>query len=248
MYPQIHIVLPSYGTLAVLGGITVMIFLFFRIEKYEIPFSNFLKMMACCIICGAIGSRVVFVISRIPWLIANFSLKALLSNVLGGGFVFYGGLFGVLFGMFGYSAKAGLDKNAVKNMFIPAIPLFHSIGRIGCLLSGCCYGFKLPSAISIFGVITIDRFPTQIIESVFNLVLFLILLIAQRKREHIDWLKVYLLSYATFRFIIEFSRGDLMRGVFFGISTSQLISVSVIVFYIIMGIKNRKQKSVEISA
>lgn len=238
MYPYIHIVLPSYGTFAVLGGIAVMIFLFFRIDKYNIHFSDFLKMFALCVVYGAIGSRIVFVVSRIPWIISNFSLKALISTVLGGGFVFYGGLFGVLFGLYRYSKKHDLNRKSVNNMVVPAIPLFHFIGRIGCFLSGCCYGYELPSTTSLFGILTIDRFPTQIIESLFNLVLFIIIVIMQKRKEKTDWLKVYLLSYATFRFIIEFTRGDLVRGVVCGISTSQLISILIIVYYIVRTIRN----------
>ena len=228
MYPYIHIVLPSYGTFAVLGGIAVMIFLFFRIDKYSIHFSDFLKMFVLCVGYGAIGSRVVFVVSRIPWIVSNFSLKALISTILGGGFVFYGGLFGVLFGLYRYSKKHGLNKKSVNNMVTPAIPLFHFIGRIGCFLSGCCYGYKLSSDISLFGILTIDRFPTQIIEAVFNLLLFIIIVIFQKKKPQLSWLKIYLFSYAVFRFIIEFTRGDAIRGMLLGVSTSQIISIAII--------------------
>lgn len=243
MYPYIHIVLPSYGTFAVLGGIAVMIFLFFRIDKYNIYFSDFLKMFALCIVYGVIGSRIVFVISRIPWIISNFSLKALISTVLGGGFVFYGGLFGVLFGIYRYSKKHNYDLQKINNMVVPAIPLFHLFGRIGCFFAGCCYGYKLPSAISLFSIVTIDRFPTQIIESIYNLILFFIIISGQRKKENLNWLKIYLISYAVFRFIIEFTRGDAIRGFFLGTSTSQIISVCIVVCYVFVGIlKHKNQK------
>ena len=244
MYPYIHIVLPSYGTFAVLGGIAVMIFLFFRIDKYNIHFSDFLKMFALCVVYGAIGSRIVFVVSRIPWIVSNFSLKALISTILGGGFVFYGGLLGVLFGLYRYSKKHGLNRKSVNNMVVPAIPLFHFIGRIGCFLSGCCYGYKLPSTTSLFGILTIDRFPTQIVEAIFNLLLFLIIVISQKKKPQLNWLKIYLFSYAVFRFIIEFARGDAIRGMFLGVSTSQIISLAIIGYSCLSEvIRKRKEKT-----
>lgn len=230
MYPYIHIVLPSYGTLAVLGGILVMFFLFFRIEKYNVPFPVFLKAFGICLVYGAIGSRALFVLTRIPWLVSHFSLAAVFSTVLGGGFVYYGGLFGVLFGLWRSSKKYGLNTRSLFNLVAPAIPLFHCVGRIGCFLAGCCYGFKLPAAISLGGLV-IDRFPTQLIESAFNLALFITIVLIQRRKENLNWLKIYLIAYAVFRFIMEFTRGDAIRGVFLGISTSQIISVAIVVYY-----------------
>jgi len=115
MYPYIHIVLPSYGTFAVLGAIVVMIFLFFRIDKCNIPFSDFLKMFGLSIVYGSVGSRVLYIVSRIPWLITYFSLKIVISTVFGGGFVFYGGLLGVLLVVYRYSTKSSLmifDRHA----------------------------------------------------------------------------------------------------------------------------------------
>lgn len=241
MYPNIHIIIPSYTFFAVLGGICVALFLFFRLDKYKFLFSDFLKMFALCLVCGFLGSRIVFIFSRIPWLIFNFSLKALLSTFLGGGFVFYGGLFGVLIGVYIYTKKYDYTTKTIMNMIVPAIPLFHILGRIGCFFAGCCYGFKFPSAISL-GIISIDRFPTQLVEALFNLILFFIILRIQKKKPTLDYLRIYLLSYATFRFIIEFTRGDLVRGVFWGISTSQIISLIIIAYYIINAVKVKTQK------
>ena len=41
---------------------------------------------------------------------------------------------------------------------------------------------------------------------------------------------VYALSYSVMRFILEFFRGDLVRGVWGGLSTSQYISLAILVF------------------
>lgn len=247
MYPNIHIIIPSYAFFAVLGGLVVSLFLFFRIDKFNVLFSDFLKMFGISLVCGAIGSRVVFVLSRIPWLITNFSIKTLISTILGGGFVFYGGLFGVLFGIYRYSKKRNYDFHKISNMVVPAIPLFHFVGRIGCFFAGCCYGYKLPSAISLLGIVTIDRFPTQIIESIFNLILFFIIIIGQRKKVNLNWLKIYLISYSVFRFIIEFTRGDAIRGLFLGVSTSQIISIAIVVYYCVSEIIHKRNSKATLS-
>lgn len=243
LYPFIHIVLPSYSVLALIGGFLSMIIIYFRIEEYRITFTDYLKMFGVCVVFGFVGSRVLFVISRIPWLIDNFTIINLLSNIIGGGFVFYGGLFGVLLGIKLYSSKKGYNVDHIYNMITPAIPLFHFFGRIGCFLAGCCYGFSFSEPVKILGFITMNNFPTQLVEAIFELVLFIGLLFIQKKNIQINYLNSYLCIYAVFRFMIEFTRGDDLRGYFFGISTSQWVSIIIIISIIISLIKKRRKVS-----
>lgn len=240
MYPYIQFTLPSYSILAAIGAVAVLIFLFFRTDQYGVKFSDYLFMFLVCLLFGAIGSRVVFVISRIPWLVLNFSIDNLLLTVVGGGFVYYGGLFGVLLGIWLYCKVMKIDTSSVLNMVAPAVPLFHIFGRIGCFLSGCCYGFKLPAAFTVGGMV-IDRFPTQIVEAVFNLFLFFAIYLLQKLFGKVKWMRVYLMNYAIFRFVIEFTRGDELRGFFFGLSTSQIISVMVLIGCVISFFYRKKE-------
>lgn len=243
MYPYIQFILPSYSVCAVLGGFITLVFLYLRIEKYGLKFGDFIKMFVLCVLFGFLGSRAVYVFSRLPWLITHFSAVHLISTVIGGGFVFYGGLLGVLLGVFLYTKKCGCDRPRVYNMVAPAIPLFHSIGRIGCFMAGCCYGFELPGTISVFGLFEITHFPTQLIEAVFEMCLFAVIFVCQKLRSNHNYLRVYMVAYAIFRFIIEFFRGDTVRGLFFGISTSQLISIGILAYYIIKGVRALIKKS-----
>ena len=55
------------------------------------------------------------------------------------------------------------------------------------------------------------------------------------------------LSYTAFRFAIEFFRGDVVRGIFLGLSTAQWVSLGIAVYYLSRRV--RKQKAVpEIAA
>ena len=132
------------------------------------------------------------------------------------------------------------------------IPLFHSISRVGCFVGGCCFGVESRSLISIqyttriFDEInTSYRIPTQLIEATFNLVLFIYLLLLFRKD---DWIKKhilrrYLLIYSIGRFIIEYFRGDLTRGVINGISFSQIVSITIWLFLIVSSIHSHNEKN-----
>lgn len=145
---------------------------------------------------------------------------------LGGGFVFYGGLIsGLVFTL----AFAWKTRQSIKsfNIFVPALAIGHAVGRLGCFLAGCCYGapYNGIGAVHMHGL---DRYPTQLME---GLTLFALGLLFSAKRfQARKWLVLeYLAVYALVRFLIEFVRGDGIRGIYmYGMSTSQLVSLGFV--------------------
>ena len=176
MYPYIHIILPSYMVMASIGGFFAVCFIFSRIDKYEILFTDFIKMFLLCMIGGVVGSKVLFAITQIPWLIKHFSIENMILLIPQSGFVFYGGLFGVIFTLMFLTRNDADMRKKVFEISVPAMPLFHAFGRIGCFLAGCCYGKKLSTPI-VIGTIEFARIPVQIIESMAEFILFIVLFI-----------------------------------------------------------------------
>lgn len=159
-----------------------------------------------------------------------------------GGSVFYGGLLGGMLAGSIYIRKKGLDFDVFTDIAAPAVPLFHCFGRIGCFFGGCCYGVECEFGITFHNSMLeeangVSRFPIQLVEAAFNLCLFLLLnyLLSKNKAKG-KLFCVYLLCYAPARFGFEFLRGDELRGFLFGLSTSQLISIAIVIgtiFYMI---------------
>ncbi len=231
MCPYIYITLPSYGVMAFVGGFAVLMVIYLRIERFQVPFETFLKLFFASGIGGFLGSKVLFAITQIPKLITDFSFENMLLLIPQSGFVFYGGLFGVLCTIKICTRGNGVMREQIYRMMAPAIPLFHGFGRIGCMMAGCCYGKRLKSAVLVFGVFELERIPVQIIEAVYEFFLCAVILMAE-KYEKVDGLKLYLIAYGIFRFIIEFFRGDPVRGIFFGLSTAQWISLFILGYYL----------------
>lgn len=127
------------------------------------------------------------------------------------------------------------------NIIIPGVVLAHSLGRIGCFLVGCCYGKETTSSLGVTFKPGSDAYftlganhnvlPTQLYEAIFLFILFIVLIIIKRKQ-----FIVYLFSYGTFRFILEFFRGD-DRGSFFIVTPSQFLSICLIILGIYLLIK-----------
>lgn len=136
----------------------------------------------------------------------------------------------------------------VYEIYFPCLPLAHTFGRIGCALTGCCYGIPYdgPGAViydhSIIAPDKVRLFPVQLTETVINLLITFVLLfyIFNRQGRTNHSIAIYCVLYGTARFILEFLRYDLERGKFLWFSTSQWISLILIGTVIIYGLKRRE--------
>ena len=169
--------------------------------------------------------------------INSFDIFSEAIYLIWGGNVFYGGLLGgILAAIIIFKKKS--QYKYLLDFVTPAIPLFHFFGRIGCFLAGCCFGIESSFGFTFSHSIAeeangINRFPVQLLEAFFNLLLFFILDFLRRRnifKQNLIYL--YLLFYSVARFFIEFLRGDTYRGFFFIFSTSQIISILIFCFII----------------
>ena len=168
------------------------------------------------IILGAIiGARTLYVISywresfegRPTWEI---------FAVWQGGLVFYGGLMGSTVASAIYIRLKKLPFWKMADILAPSIALGYVFGRIGCLLNGCCYGraCDLPWAIHFPGgnalnAPTTPVHPTQIYDSLLNLVFYAALAWLYRRRKFDGQIfAAYLIGYALLRSFVEMFRGD----------------------------------------
>ncbi len=190
-----------------------------------------------------IGAKSFFLIFSAPEKISQY----MYANYfwLGGGFVFYGGLiFGLSFYLF---FTLILKKFSFSNshLLIPGLVFGHAIGRIGCFLTGCCYGSisQIPWAIHTAGQ---DRHPVQLYEALgLALLGIYILKWINAKVESLKIIARYFIAYSLLRFVLEFFRGDDVRGIYWwGMSTSQIVSITLLAagtFLIVKTKKNTKR-------
>lgn len=233
MLPIIYFAIPSYVIMATIGLIIAIMYIYFKKDRIGLTYRNIIIYIVICAICGYIFSRLLFVIGVLPSL-EKIDLNTIIHYLLHGGIVFYGGLFGVMIGIIITSIIIKKSSIDMLNFFAPAFPLFHSFARIGCLLAGCCYGIPYS-----WGIINAGedffRFPVQAVESICDILIFLIIVIVNRRRNNYkNSLELYLFLYSVCRFILEFYRGDSVRGIWIsGISTAQFISLFIVTAVII---------------
>jgi len=178
------------------------------------------------LICGIAGARVFYVIENLSYYLKNPIEVIMLSR---GGLSVFGGLIsGVIIAVI-YLKRKKQSVYKVLDIIVPFVALAQSIGRIGCLLNGCCYG-----RVSEFGIYfkTHDEFliPTQLYSSLMLIIMFVALrFLQERKHKEGQVLFSYLLFYSFGRFFIEFWRADNAR-VFMNLTLFQLLSI--VIFFI----------------
>jgi len=209
-----------------------------RSKKIGLTFSD---MLLGIVILGAgllIGGSVLFALVRMPTLWEfrdNFAGSPLaFLQATFGGMIFYGGLFGALAAMPIYARLMKRSLSDIICLVIPTFPLAHSIMRLGCFAAGCCHGIPhdtlgIAFTRAIGAPNDIPLLPVQLIEAAMNFLIFVIMWqFSKKERKAIHILCLYGMSYAAGRFALEFLRGDVARGFVFFLSTSQFISILVL--------------------
>lgn len=226
---------PMYGICIVLGLFAAAFFMIYDCKKNNVLWEN-------AVIIGLSGVFFGFLGAKLLYLIVTYTPKELLEmirekefeSLISGGFVFYGGLIAGVISTFFVAKLLKSNIRDYENTLIKIIPLVHCFGRIGCFCSGCCYGKPTTSPIHVIfeeplsdAPAGVPLIPTQLYEAGFNFILFLVLWFIDRKFKLRILLPIYLLAYGAERFIIEFFRYDEIRGIYFGFSTSQWISIAI---------------------
>ena len=239
MFPYISVFGRNIGTygLCMILGFALAGFLAYRRGKPAGLRWEDLLIIAAMVLGGALlGGGGLYVFITYSW---NQILEFIRQGdfrFLGSGIVFYGGLIGGALGALLGICIASCPFRIAEHAIVPYIPLGHAIGRIGCIMAGCCHGFPYDGPFALYYPHSLARvspqqgyFPVQPLESLVNVIICLLLLYVQKQvRRTGDLLFAYLGMYAVSRFFLEMLRGDAIRGIWDGISTSQWISLALL--------------------
>jgi phosphatidylglycerol:prolipoprotein diacylglycerol transferase len=239
MFPHIILLgkaIETYQIMALAGIFSAGIYSCVFSKRENIDYVETIILLLLASIGVVFGSHLLYIIVNCKYIGAKQPFVDLV-RLFSSGSIFYGGLIGGI-GMAYIFRRKFTHYNQTIEIVTTSIPLFHFFGRIGCFFNGCCFGIE-----SFWGIEFnssyirvangIKRLPIQLIEAAFNIILF-ILLHKLRKKEIFKGklLYVYLLVYSSGRFIFEFYRGDTYRGIYFHLSTSQIISI--VIFIIVL--------------
>ena len=219
----------SYGVMVAIGFALAVAFIYRRAAGFDLDKDKCLDLMIVILIFGILGARLLYVLLNLSFYTANPLEIVMLSK---GGLIWYGGFIFALIAMGVYVRIKKMAFWQVVDLITPYIALAQGFGRIGCFLNGCCYGIKVspdfPFAVTFPGEAG-PRLPAQLISAVLLFLIFVILMLWQKRRRFIGEIALgYCILYSSKRFIMEFLRGDNPK-ILSGLTMSQVISVIIFI-------------------
>jgi phosphatidylglycerol:prolipoprotein diacylglycerol transferase len=227
MYPKICSIGPftvySYGLMLVLAFLVSSRLACMQAKRQNINPETIFNLSFIIFISGVIGARLFYIIENIDYYIKNPFEIIMLQY---GGLSWFGGLLlGAFVGIL-YLKRKKIPVYKILDLVIPFVALGQAIGRIGCLLNGCCFGKE-----SNFGIYFASHqkilIPTQAHSSLILIFIFVFLRFLQDK-PHKDGeiFFAYLILYSIKRFFIEFWRAD-NPVIFSGLTLFQILSIVI---------------------
>lgn len=225
----------SYGLMIALGILVCVFMGMYRARKYGYKDEAVLDIAIFGILSGFVGAKLLYVLVEFDSFLKNP------MDVLGSeGFVVYGGIIvGALVGIL-YCRIKKLPCWEYFDLLAPSIAVAQGFGRIGCFLAGCCYGRPTDTFWGVtfpegsFAPAGVPLIPTQFISSAGDFIITGILLVYSKHNKKAGNVGIlYMLLYGIGRFLVECLRSD-DRGTVGLLSTSQFISIGIILLAIIL--------------
>ena len=189
----------AYGWL-MLGGIIVSLFLWSQLVRRD---DRLVFVYVAALIGAFLGAKLVYLAAE-GWLHWHDPQRWL---ILATGKSVTGALLG------GYVAvelaKRGLGyAGTTGDRFALVVPVGIMLGRVGCVLRGCCLGRACePAWYTMTDGNGVPRWPAALVELIFNALMLAVILLLRRGRilpgQHFH---VYLMVYGAFRFVHEWWR------------------------------------------
>ena len=234
----------GYGVMIAVGILAASWLAAKLCKEYKLDYENIDSFIIFVIVIGYAFSKLTYCLT-----VFDQFLSDPLSVLGSGGWVVYGGILGGLLAALIWCKWKKWKFMDYFQVLMPCVSLAQGFGRIGCFFAGCCggavtdawYGIQFP-ATSLAWNTTQKIIPTQLLSSAGDFLIFAFLMYNLKKGKHPEdtgaW---YLILYSVGRFLIGFLRGDLIRGGIGLFSTSQFISLFVVVLGAYM-IWNRQRK------
>ena len=250
MYPILYnsetLIIESYSFFFMLAMIVgfVVFYIDFKSRNWDVE--RMMMVLSGCVIGMVVGSTLFNL-----FLFDTYELIDKIRNLNFDGMSVIGGISGGFIGVEIIKKIIG-HKEPTGDAFALAIPLGHIIGRLGCLLGGCCYGTicNFPWGVSYpknslafmhhvhdgfiayESAFSLPVHPTPIYEILFNIIIFLILFKLRTKIHTVGALfRFYIVFYATFRFFEEFVRADTGATLLYGLKFVQFNLLCVIIYF-----------------
>lgn len=225
--------IPLYGLFILLSLFCGLINVYYLVKKRKYSKIEILILLLYIIVGATVGGKYFSFFTNMDKYNYSFSLyKVGLSS--------YGAVIGIILMIIIFCIQLKKDFEQLFSIVIQSVPLMYAIGKMGCFLSGCCYGIKYNGLFSIVynysnsAPNNVNLFPIQIVETIVFIVIFIYIKIISNKNKYIIE-QVFILSGLS-KFILDFFRNSHV-GIL--LSINQIVSLIFVIIGLIIFIVKR---------
>ncbi len=244
----------GYGLMIGLGFMAAVLAGGYLAKRRGLSEPDFTNMAIFVLVIGFAGGKLLHIIVEFKTFLTDP------MSVIGSeGFVVYGGIITGIATIYVYCRIKKLKFAEYIDIFAAVVPLNQALGRVGCLLAGCCYGRATHSAFSLVfpdGCMAppgVHLIPTQPMMAAGDMIIFVVITVLYMRScpckdggdapvKYIPGVatSLYLILYSVGRFGIEFLRDD-PRGSVGMLTTSQFIALFTLAAGIALFVFSRKK-------
>jgi len=214
------LVITTYGVLLTSAFALGLLLSLARTRDSEIKKEVILDLFLIVLLSSVVGSRLFYVIFHLDefkgrWLDTINPVQPTGELAIAGLSMVGGVVLAIVLGIL-YLYLKRMDIWKVADIVAPSFPLGLAVARIGCFLKGCCFGKPTDSFCGVvfpydspagYFFPDIHLYSSQLISSFLGIVIFLILILFEKKKRFDGftlWLMISLYSVA--RFVVDFFR------------------------------------------
>lgn len=227
----------SYGFMLALSFLVGILIANSRARRRGIDPDMIYDLSIVLVLAAVIGSRGLYILTHRD----NFRGILDVIALWQGGATYYGGLILAVIGAAVFLRRRKVPFLRVADVCAPSIAAGVFLTRIGCFLSGCCFGTPTGCALGVEFPGTspagwtfpgMHVHPTQLYASLYGIVIFAVLLALDRRRRFDGFLFAWLcVLYGVARFTIDFFRFYEDSAMIGGVLTdNQIVSVGLVLF------------------
>ncbi|NLG67187.1 MAG: prolipoprotein diacylglyceryl transferase [Actinobacteria bacterium] len=216
----------AYGLMMAVGFLAAGLVTAWGFRRRKLPVDIALVALIGAMVGGMVGAKLNYVL-----LYPDLWPQSVLT---GRGFVWYGGLVGGTVAVVAVLLATRTPLGPAVDATAPALAVGYGFGRIGCFLTGCCYGSETDLSWGMAfpqgsppteGLVH----PTQLYESLasFAIAGILLLILQPRMRKHGLLFCAYLVMAGIERFLVEFLRTN--SPIWGGLTLQQWVSAMLVV-------------------
>jgi len=218
-----------YGVLVVLAVIAVIALSLVEARRRGIAQDVVWDAGLWAVVGGIIGARLLHIIDR--WQYYLYHPEQLLNFA---GLAIWGAVLGGLIAILIYCLVKKMSFWLLGDILAPGAILGQTIGRVGCLVNGCCFGLtcELPIAViysnpNSYAPLGVPLYPTQLFHLIWNLAGFAVLWSLRKKLKPDGTLfLLWLIFFGTGDFIIRFFRES--EPFLFNLPQAQVVDILIV--------------------